>query len=174
MKLYKSHGTGDFNRSDFKYLGSNVVFESGVKVFHPENIIIQDNVYIGHNTILKGYYKNTLSIGENTWIGQDCFFHSAGGLEIESNVGIGPKVSILTSNHILEPLKGPILFQPIEFRPVIIRTGVDIGIGSTILPGVSIGEFSQIGSMTLINKDVDRLSVCVGVPFRVIRKLEIQ
>ena len=74
MKLYKSHGTGDFNRSDFKYLGSNVVFESGVKVFHPENIIIQDNVYIGHNTILKGYYKNTLSIGENTWIGQDCFF----------------------------------------------------------------------------------------------------
>ena len=44
-------------------LGEGVVFEHGVRVFHPENVHIGDDVYVGHDTILKGYYKNALIIG---------------------------------------------------------------------------------------------------------------
>ena len=32
--------------------------------------------------VLKGYYKNTMRIGDETWIGQQSFLHSAGGLDI--------------------------------------------------------------------------------------------
>lgn len=77
-KLYKSHGNGFFKEDDFKKIGKNVIFEDNVLVFHPENIEIGNNVYIGHNTILKGYYRNAMIIGDDTWIGQFCFFHSAG------------------------------------------------------------------------------------------------
>jgi len=174
MKLNKSHGDGSYRRDEFKFIGENVIIEKDVKIFHPENIILHDNVYIGHNTILKGYYKNTMEIGANTWIGQNCFFHSAGGITIAANVGIGPNVSILTSSHSLENLKGPILFQPVEFNEVVIKEGVDIGVSSTILPGVTIGKMSQIGAMTLVNKNVPELCVFAGIPGKVIRNTAFQ
>src|SRR5688572_18835444 len=98
-KANHSHGTGKFNSGDFKAIGENVIFEKGVLVFHPETIELGNNIYIGHNTILKGYYKNLLIIGNNTWIGQGSYFHSAGGIKIGNNVGIGPSVKILTSYH---------------------------------------------------------------------------
>src|SRR5687768_5743868 len=98
----KTHGTGAFAPSDLARLGSGVVLEEGVLVFHPENVEIGDDVYVGHRTILKAYHKNRMVIGKGTWIGQTCFFHSAGGITIGENVGIGPCVKILTSAHRLD------------------------------------------------------------------------
>ena len=62
----RSHGTGTFGLEDFCFLGDGVVFEEGVLVFHTENIEIGKHVYIGHYTILKGYYTNKMIIGEGT------------------------------------------------------------------------------------------------------------
>ena len=73
-RLRQSHGTGQFTAADFYSLGEGVIFEPGVLVFHPENVEIDKYVYVGHYTILKGYYKNKMVIGEGTWIGQQCFF----------------------------------------------------------------------------------------------------
>ena len=66
---HSSHGSGLFERSQFARLAYNVIFETGVLVFHPENIEIGDDVYIGHYTILKGYFRNKMIIGSGTWIG---------------------------------------------------------------------------------------------------------
>ena len=54
----QSHGTGEFHLTDFCALGEGVIFEAGVLVFHPENIEIGKYAYIGHYTILKGYYTD--------------------------------------------------------------------------------------------------------------------
>lgn len=169
-KNYESHGDGKFTKSSFKFIGENVIFEDGVMVFHPENIEIKDNVYIGHNTILKGYFKNSLRIGCNTWIGQNCFFHSAGGIIIGSAVGIGPNVKIITSVHKETNIEVPILFEPLEFATVILEDGCDIGVGSTILPGVRIGKGSIIGAGSVVTRDVPEYTVVAGVPAKVIRK----
>ena len=75
------------------------VFEPDVLIFHPEHVFVGEDVYVGHQTILKGYYQNELNIGSGSWIGQQVFIHSAGGIVIEENVGIGPGVKILTSTH---------------------------------------------------------------------------
>ncbi len=145
-----SHGTGRFERHQFARLGTGVVLEPGVLVFHPENIEIGDQVYVGHQTILKGYYKNRLVIGAGTWIGQQCFFHSAGGLMIGPNVGIGPGVKIITSAHAEEGRDKPILHSRLEFRAVTIEPDADIGVGAIILPGVTIGRGSQIGAGAVV------------------------
>lgn len=172
-KQNKSHGDGRFSLSDFKSLGENVIIEEGVKVFHPENISIGNNVYIGHNTILKAYYKEEMVIGQNTWIGQNCFFHSAGGIYIGENVGIGPSVQILSSAHdISNGIRGPILFENIVFRAVKIGHGVDIGVASVILPGVTIGAYSQIGAMSLVNKDIASKKIAVGNPCKEIKDIQ--
>lgn len=39
-KFYTSHGDGSFSLKDFRGLGKKVIFEKGVKIFHPENIEI--------------------------------------------------------------------------------------------------------------------------------------
>jgi len=164
-----SHGTGDFDPTQFARLGHNVVFESGVLVFHPENIEIGDNVYVGHHSILKGYYRNKMLIGAGTWIGQQCFFHSAGGLNIGCNVGIGPGVKIITSYHSEEAIDIPILHSSIEFSPVVIGDNCDVGVGAIILPGVTIGVGVQIGAGAVVTHSIADYAVVAGVPARVLR-----
>lgn len=165
-KVNKSHGNGEFKVEDFRRLGRGVVFEKGVLVFHPENIEIGDNVYVGHYTILKGYYKNTMVIGDHTWIGQQCFLHSAGGLRIGKAVGIGPKVIILTSQHEALDRDLPVYFTPLKFAEVVLEDGCDIGAGAIILPGSRIGKGAIVGAGTVVNCDVPPYEVWAGVPAR--------
>lgn len=165
----KSHGTGRFNKTDFKKLGDRVVFESGVLVFHPENISIGNDVYIGHQTILKGYYNSKLTIDDGTWIGQQCFFHGAGNLQIGKNVGIGPGVKIITSYHSEEGIIKPVLHSKILFEQVTVHDDSDLGVGSIVLPGVKIGKGVVVGAGAVVTKDVPDYAVVVGSPARIIR-----
>ena len=165
----KSHGNGNWHPEDFNQLGDNVVIENQVLIFHPENISIGDDVYIGHQTILKGYYKNDMIIENGTWIGQGCFFHSAGGIHIGKDVGIGPGVKILTSNHINDDLNQAVLHNPLEFNQVIIKDGADIGVGAIILPGVTVGNGAIIGAGSVVTRDVEDYAIVVGSPARFIK-----
>lgn len=169
-KRYASHGPGTFRREDFKGLGENVIIEEQVLVFHPENITLGSNVYVGHSTILKGYFKNEMRIGDHTWIGQGSFLHSGGGILIGKAVGIGPMVKILTSFHKEGSPDQPVMANEIEFAPVVIEDGCDIGTGSIILPGVHIGEGVIVGAGSVVTRDIPPFSVVSGSPARVTRK----
>lgn len=166
---FRSHGDGKFKLTDFASVGSGVIFENGVLVFHPENIRIGNNVYVGHYTILKGYYKNEMVIDDGVWIGQQCFLHSAGGLHIGRNVGIGPGVKIITSCHGEEGRGKPILHSKIVCAPVRIGSDADIGINACILPGVTIGCGAQVGAGAVVTHDIPDYEVWAGVPARKLR-----
>lgn len=169
MRAFRSHGDGTFERSDFAALGDPVVFESGVRVWHPETIRIGDNVYVGHDAMLKGYYKNHLHIGDDTWLGQGVFLHSAGGIRIGARVGMGPFVKILTSVHAEAGRAVPILAAPLRFAEVIVEDDSDIGVGAIILPGVTIGRGAQVGAGAVVTKDVPPYAVVAGNPARILR-----
>jgi acetyltransferase-like isoleucine patch superfamily enzyme len=166
---HSSHGSGDFEPSQLAACGEGCVFEAGVLIFHPENVRLGRNVYVGHQAILKGYYKNTLQIGDETWIGQQVFVHAAGGLEIGARVGIGPGVRIITSSHREAGREVPVLFSPVELAAVVIGDDSDLGVGSVILPGVTIGRGAIIGAGAVVNEDIPEYAVAAGVPARVLR-----
>jgi len=168
-KRFSSHGDGCFAPEDFRSLGANVIFEPGVLVFHPETVSIGDNVYVGHGTILKGYHLNEMVIGANTWIGQNCFFHSAGGIEIGEAVGIGPGVKILTSAHADDRIDLPILHHELIFRRVVVADGSDVGVGSILLPGITVGEGAVVGAGSVVTRDVPPFAVVAGNPARALR-----
>ncbi len=170
--MARSHGTGEVVRDALAACGTGVVFEPGALVFHPENVELGDNVYVGHYAILKGYYTNLLRIGADSWIGQQAFLHAAGGITIGCRVGVGPGVKIITSRHEL-PADGPsglggeaIMDQPLAFGPVVLEDGCDIGVGAIILPGVTIGARAQVGAGAVVTRDVAAESVVAGVPAR--------
>jgi acetyltransferase-like isoleucine patch superfamily enzyme len=165
----RSHGSGAFSPADLARCGTGVVFEAGVLVFHPEHVEIGDDVYVGHQAILKGYFKNRLVIGARSWIGQQCFLHAAGGITIGERVGIGPGAKILTSTHVLpEDADVPIMDGALEFAAVVVGDGADIGVGAILMPGVTVGKGAQIGAGAVVTKDVPAGAIAAGVPARVI------
>jgi acetyltransferase-like isoleucine patch superfamily enzyme len=109
-----------------------------------------------------------MMIGSGTWIGQQCFFHSAGGIQIGRDVGIGPGVKIITSSHQLENIESPILHNGVQFAPVSIRDNSDIGVGAIVLPGVTIGIGAQIGAGAVVANSVDDYAVVAGVPAKIL------
>jgi acetyltransferase-like isoleucine patch superfamily enzyme len=167
MHQRRSQGGGDFRPEDFRSLGEGTVLEPGVLVFHPENIVLGSHVYVGHHTILKGYHQNLLEICDGTWIGQQCFLHSAGGLSIGANVGIGPGVRIITSVHAEAGRQVPVLHSPLTFNPVTVEPDVDIGVGATLLPGVRVGRGAIVGAGAVVTHEVPPFAIVAGVPARV-------
>lgn len=170
-KKYSSHGNGSFKKKDFLSYGKNIIIEKHVLIFHPETINLGNNIYIGHNTIIKSYYKGSINIGNDTWIGQNCFFHGAGNIEIGNSIGIGPCVNIITSYHDYYKKDKMIIKNKLLFKNVKIGSGSDIGIGTKILPGVKIGKGCMIGAGSVVNIDIPNYHLASGNPIKIIKKI---
>lgn len=168
--MARSHGTGAFDRADLAACGEGTVFEPGALVFHPENVEVGRDVYVGHYAILKGYHRNRMLIGDRSWIGQMAFLHAAGGLVVGERVGIGPGVKILTSAHDLGgPPDAPVMDGALSFARVELEDGCDVGAGAIILPGVRVGRGAQVGAGAVVTRDVPAGAVVIGSPARVER-----
>lgn len=112
-----------------------------------------------------------IELGDDIYIGPNAYIWASGGLEIHSNVIIGPRITIHTSNHRYEgnaiPYDGTTIL-----RKVIIEKNVWIGDQVLICPGVRIGEGSVIAMGSVVTKDVPPLSIVGGNPARVIKMRE--
>lgn len=113
-------------------------------------------------------YGKNINIGKNVFINFDCTFLALGGITIEDNVLIGPKVSFITENHPLDPkLRNGLIGKPIH-----IKKNAWIGANVTILPGVTIGENAVIAAGAVVSKDVPDDVVVGGIPAKIIKKIE--
>lgn len=125
----------------------------------PESAYFGQNVYVGAHTILEA--QGGLSIGNHVWIGAFCFFQAYGKISIGNQVGIGPRVSILTSQHRGE---GCILNSPLEAGPITLEDDCDIGLGSILLPGVTIGKGALIGAGSVVTRSIPPYTIAYGNP----------
>jgi acetyltransferase-like isoleucine patch superfamily enzyme len=96
------------------------------------------------------------SFGERVFINQGCFFLDLGGITIGDRVLIGPRVTLTTAGHPVEPDER---FSFIPHAPIVIEDDVWIGAAATIAPGVTIGKGSVVGAGTVVAKDVPPMSV---------------
>jgi acetyltransferase-like isoleucine patch superfamily enzyme len=94
-------------------------------------------------------------IGERVSIQTGC--HITRGVVIEDDVFVGPGVVTLNDKRIDGDQSYPR-----------IRSGARVGGGTTILPGVSIGERAVVGAGSVVTRDVPAGSTVVGNPARVI------
>jgi acetyltransferase-like isoleucine patch superfamily enzyme len=166
---WRTDGTGRFELSELGAIGSGCVIEEGVLVFNPAHVLLGDDVYLGHRTMLKGDTRGELRIDSGAWIGQDCYFQSAGGIHIGARAGIGPRVMAITSTHAETAPPAAIIDAPLEFAPVRIGAGADVGMGALLLPGADIGEGAQIGAGAVVAGPVTAGAVAAGVPARMLR-----
>lgn len=127
---------------------------------------------LGFNTIVSlPFHINigtSTTIGKNVFINSDCTFLDLGGITIEDDVLIGPKVSLLTEGHPIEPEKRKALFA----KPILIKRNAWIGAGVIILPGVTIGENSIVAAGAVVSKDVPNNVVVGGIPAKIIKEIK--
>jgi acetyltransferase-like isoleucine patch superfamily enzyme len=91
-------------------------------------------------------------IGNNVRVGAFCFIPS--GVTIEDNCFIAPRVAFSNDKHPPSDKK--------QWAKTLVKKGAVIGIGSVILPGITIGENAVVGAGSVVTKDIPDNEVWYG------------
>ena len=122
------------------------------------------------STVFAPFYTNFgkfITIGKRVFINHACSFLDMGGITIEDDVLIGPKVNLITENHPLDPTDRRALIS----KPIIIKRNAWIGAAATILPGVTIGENAVVAAGAVVNSDVAANTIVGGIPAKHIKNI---
>jgi acetyltransferase-like isoleucine patch superfamily enzyme len=155
-------------RAVARRFGNGIRIGRNVLTRHAETFEIGDGVFIGDQAVLQGRHDGICVIGSHVWIGPQVYF-DARHLVIEDDVGVGPGARVLGSMHTGVPADLPIIQTDLEIKRVLIKSGADIGMNATILPGVTIGAGAIVGATAVVTQNVPDNAVVTGVPARFIR-----
>ena len=140
--------------------GANVEIGANVAIWN--YVVIGDNTKIGDGTLIGSF----CDIGKDVVLGKNCNIQAhvtiSNGCILGDNVFIAPNSSLLNDKYPKSAF----------MTPPIIKDGVAIGGGVTVLPDVIIGEKAVIGGGSVVTKNVPARTVSAGVPAQVVMTLE--
>jgi maltose O-acetyltransferase len=129
---------------------------------------------VGEETVIRPPFH--VDYGSRISIGARCFANyglvalDVARIDIGHDVQIGPNVQLLTPTHPLEA--GPRRDKWEGAKPIRIGNNVWLGGGVIVLPGVSVGDNTVVGSGAVVARDLPANVLAVGSPARVIRQLD--
>lgn len=162
----------ELKKIGFKSYGKNFLLSKNTQIYGASNMVIGDNVRIDDFCIISG----KITIGNYVHIAASCtVFAGNTGVVLEDFTGLSSRSAIYaeSDDYSGEYLTNPTVdkkYKNIIKGQVLIGKHVVIGTGSTVLPGVSIGEGSSVGSMSLVNKSLDPWGIFAGIPCKYLKK----
>jgi acetyltransferase-like isoleucine patch superfamily enzyme len=156
-------------------IGKGARIRSGTIIYAGSTI--GDNLETGHNVLIREQSDigENFTIWSNSVIDYGCTIGNSVVIRcnvyipqftvIEEEVSIAPGCSFANDFHpgcptFRECMRGPVL-----------KRGARIGANVTILPKVTIGDFSLVGAGSVVTKDVPAFSVVYGNPAKVLKKV---
>ncbi|HEX8608428.1 MAG TPA: acyltransferase [Pedobacter sp.] len=112
---------------------------------------------------------NSIIIGDRTFIGRCCEFHSSTKIIIGDDCLIASQCILIGVGHEYS-LDTLINEQPTTVGDIIIENDVWIGTRCTILPGLIIGRGSIIGAGSVVNRSIPEYEIWAGSPARFIKR----
>lgn len=112
-------------------------------------VSLGQNVFVGNKVVIGDRCKvqNSVSVYDN--------------VTLEEGVFCGPS---MVFTNVYNPRS--LIERKSEYRDTLVKRGATLGANSTIVCGVTIGEFAFIGAGAVVNKDVPHFALMVGVPAR--------
>jgi acetyltransferase-like isoleucine patch superfamily enzyme len=163
-------------KTSFKYFGSKSIIIKPIFIRNPKFIAIGKNVIIRNGVRLEVIPNCSgripmLTIGDNVNIEQNVHIVCHSKIEISSGVSITANCSIVDVTHPYSDINnhakiGSKILEENSF--IEIGEGSFVGIGSTILPNVSIGKYVIIGANSVVTKSIPDYSIVIGSPARII------
>ena len=102
-------------------------------------------------------------VGNKVTIGDDCKIQNNvsvyDNVHLEEGVFCGPS---MVFTNVYNPRS--LIERKSEYKDTLVRKGATLGANSTIVCGVTIGEYAFIGAGAVVNKDVKPYALMVGVP----------
>jgi acetyltransferase-like isoleucine patch superfamily enzyme len=128
--------------------------------------VVLPNAKIGKNCNICSHclIENDVIIGDNVTIKSGVQIWD--GIVIEDNVFIGANVTFTNDKY-------PRSKKPDwKLLTTKIKRGASVGAGSTILPGLIIGENAVVGAGSVVTKDIPEGELWLGNPARFIKKVD--
>ncbi len=123
---------------------------------------------IGKGVLIRSSVKVTypwkITIGEHSWIGENCELYSLNKILIGNNVAIAHSVYFNTGLHDYTRETFDILS-----KPIIVEDECWITNDVYIAPGITIGKGVIVGARSSVFKDLDRGKIYVGSPAKYIK-----
>lgn len=113
-------------------------------------------------------YGSNIELGERVFFNFNCVVLDVCRVRIGAFTLFGPAAQIYTPMH---PFNSTLRRQQEFGKPVEIGSGVWIGGGALILPGVRIGSRAVIGAGSVVTRDIPEDVFAAGNPCRVIREI---
>ena len=128
--------------------------------------VVLPGAQIGENVNICShcFIENDVKIGNNVTI--KCGVQIWDGIELEDNVMIGSNVTFTNDMYPRAKNKDWKLLQTKVCK------GATIGAGSTLLPGITIGERAFIAAGSVVTKDVPAGELWMGSPAKFYKKVE--
>ena len=155
----------------FGKLGREVKLSKKASIYSPERISIGDNVRIDDFCILSG----KITIGNYVHIAAYvAMFGGNAGIVLENYTGISSRSVVYAESDDYSGCAFTNPMLPIEYRKLIcgtvtLKKHAILGTGVSVMPGVTIAEGVSVGSMSLVNKDLDPWGIYVGIPCKRIK-----
>ena len=129
--------------------------------------VVLPNAKIGGNCNICSHclIENEAVVGNNCTI--KCGVQLWDGIIVEDNVFIGANVTF--TNDLYPRSKN----EDWTLMKTIVRKGATIGAGSTILPGIEIGENAMVGAGSVVTKSIPAGEVWAGNPAKQLIKSKI-
>ncbi len=175
-----------FDRKDFDpgapaikiylwYFFNTVFFRSGLIPFSSVLVAMLKlfGAKIGRDVRIKPFvnikYPWKLTIGDHTWIGENCSIENLAEVTIGANVCLSQGSMILTGNHNYKLSSFDLITLP-----VIIEDGAWIGAKGVVCPGVKVGSHAILTVNSTANKHLDPYKIYQGNPAVIVRERNIE
>jgi acetyltransferase-like isoleucine patch superfamily enzyme len=128
---------------------------------------------IGNETKIGAFVE----IQKNAKVGSRCKISShtfvCEGVTIEDNVFVGHNVAFINDSFPRATAGGQLQTETDwKVEKTLVKHGVSIGSGATILANLTIGENALVGAGSVVTRDVPANAIVVGNPAKVLRYIE--
>ena len=141
-----------------------------IKVFGLKRGILRNfGAELGAGVVVKPKAKITfpwkLSVGENSWIGEEAWLLNLDSIEIGSNVCISQRAFLCAGSHNWKKESFDLIT-----KPIVIENGVWICADVFIGPGVTVGKNSVVTAGSVVTRDLSPGMICSGNPCVAVKK----